>query len=338
LRSDIISGKTMSKNMLPGSKNGLRIARDGDIWRTLSTGAVREDRMMYLVVGSVHLEIFFTAMGAATSEMTGDISVEIGGTAGNVALQLRRMGAEVCLVTAMNSSAHSKFILDHLQNAGIEVRVISSPLAPLGAVISNMDSDGALISSVSSTPIEQVKFDRSVVDIASFGGRLSAVIVDSNLPIGAISFLAKFSAENCIPVYAVASSPLKSLKIADAVKFGARFDGIFLGRDEVNLIKAKRFSASLSDSNLSAVLSSTTVVCEAGNGVVVSENRSAVHHMEYVRKGAAFLRKGAKDAFVAMSVYGCVDKGQAMQESTFNALHALIKNAQIGLGAGGMES
>lgn len=59
---------------------------------------------MFCCIGSAHIDILTKQNGVSGVDQAGEVNVSIGGTAFNVACNLRRQGVEVVLVTVLKSS------------------------------------------------------------------------------------------------------------------------------------------------------------------------------------------------------------------------------------------
>jgi len=296
---------------------------------------------MFLVAGSVHLDILSRVTGdELVTDKVGEVSMEIGGTGGNIALNLRNLGSDVRMLTAMNGSTHSKFILEHMQQAGVDLAVLTGLDLPLAAFVAHIDRNGELMSAISSMPVDKAQFDRGFMESAfgnADGKAIRAVVIDANLSSWDIYLLAKIGAERGVPVFVAGVSPEKAVRVADAVLRGARLAGLFMNRAEAEYVKARRFVEGLSDQDLSKRLETTVVITESGNGVFVSDASATVHHAAIkVLKRGHFL--GAGDAFMASVIHGFVDEDLSLADASLLAMRsaaAAINRSHCNFGEGG---
>ena len=71
---------------------------------------------MIVGFGSAHIDILATVTGdPKTKDRIGKIAMDIGGTGGNVAINCASLDVPTRFVTALNGSAHSRIIEEHLE-------------------------------------------------------------------------------------------------------------------------------------------------------------------------------------------------------------------------------
>jgi diguanylate cyclase (GGDEF)-like protein len=169
---------------------------------------------MILVAGSVHMDVLSRISGEkGVLDKTGNVAVSIGGTAGNLAVNLQALGLDVRLLSAMNSSPYSDIILTHLKNCGIETFIDRDDSLPLAAFVAHLDEHGDLVSAVSSMPVEQHVFEPEVLASAMNG--VDAVVAECNLSSRNILTLVGVARELGVPVYLAGVSEIKIERVAD---------------------------------------------------------------------------------------------------------------------------
>src|SRR6516164_6521634 len=107
--------------------------------------------MRALVAGSAHLDILGRPfVDSAHRDREGDILIEAGGTACNVAFNLRRLGLPVRLLTAWGPSAIAYLMARHIKSTGVELIADEVPGMRLAAFNGQLTAGGDLASAISS--------------------------------------------------------------------------------------------------------------------------------------------------------------------------------------------
>ena len=89
-----------------------------------------------LVAGSAHFDMMGQSLYRDdVIDCMGDVSIEVGGTGCNIAINLAQAGVKVRFLTAMNDSAFSSVIAKALTNNGVEthVEIVKSAMFTAGA-------------------------------------------------------------------------------------------------------------------------------------------------------------------------------------------------------------
>ncbi|MCM8821099.1 MAG: PfkB family carbohydrate kinase [Candidatus Omnitrophica bacterium] len=163
---------------------------------------------MFCSVGSAHLDIFARQNGISGVDQKGDIYIAIGGTAYNVACNLKRYGSPVALVTVVKDSIFGNIILSRLKHYQINTDwIIEDPFIRESVFLSVTNSEDILYA-VNSTVVEDFY-------ITSFPDA-SAYFVDLNNSLETIrSVLIRNK-----PVYINLVSEDKSTKIIPILNLG----------------------------------------------------------------------------------------------------------------------
>ncbi|MEM7828711.1 MAG: PfkB family carbohydrate kinase, partial [Candidatus Aenigmatarchaeota archaeon] len=153
-------------------------------------------------VGSAHIDIIARQNGTHGIDQTGEVSVSVGGTAYNVACNLRHFGVNVALVTVIKDSIFGNIVLDKLKSYGIVTDwVIEDSGIPESVFIAVHGSD-RLITAVNNLSVD--KFH-----ITNFP-RANAYFVDLNNSVETLrSILARQK-----PVYIGLVSEEKAVRLA----------------------------------------------------------------------------------------------------------------------------
>lgn len=272
-----------------------------------------------LVVGSAHLDV----LARATSrddvvDRIGSLSIGVGGTACNFAINLAHSGATVRLLSAMNDSAYSKMIEAYLLEMKVDPYIDYYPDMPTGGFCSHIDTKGEMFSAISSTPVELVNFESGRIAAAMDG--VKAVLIDCNLSSVAINRLVTFANDRNIAVYIAAVSEEKSLRIAGV---SGRIKGIFINLKEYRFFCRSVLEASMPPSMSARALQSTLVVTEGAAGATVAFPDGTVKHIAPATlpdDGAQGSRLGMGDAFAAGMVLLHEIHGLSMENAARGAV------------------
>ncbi len=279
---------------------------------------------MILVVGSIHLDILAKVTGDdAAADKIGEVSLEIGGTAGNIARNLARSTGSARLLTAFSRSAYSRLIADQMEIEGVDLISAQENSLPIAAFVALIGKDGEMNSAVSSMPVERVFFTPDIV-LPSLDG-CSAVIADCNLSAESLLSICQSADAKSLPVWLAAVSEEKSLRAARAISIGAQPRGLFLNRREMDYLKRKGFPFGPPSTDLEAAenLGCICVVTEGPKGAVVLDPKAGTETRlpsPYARSGGNTL--GAGDAFLATCVHLIEEKGLPVEEAAAGSMAA----------------
>lgn len=167
-----------------------------------------------MVVGAAHLEVLALARNRlSATEGTGEISIEVSGTACNIAINMTHAGAQVRFLSAMNTSVYSKVVAEYLATMGVEPHIDYQPDLPTVGLSAHIDTNGKIMSSISSEPIERAEFTEEKI-LATMEGTI-VIVLDCNLSVVEINRIVGLANARNIPVYVVATSEGKSARIAE---------------------------------------------------------------------------------------------------------------------------
>lgn len=256
---------------------------------------------MILVAGSIHLDILARATGdESAADKIGEVSMEIGGTAGNIARNIARSQGSSRLLTACGRGAYSRLISDQMEIEGVEMVAAVDRSLPMAAFVAHIGKNGELASAVSSMPVERAIFPRETIQSALEG--CSCAILDCNLSARSIADICEEARWMGIRCWIAAVSEEKSLRALRAISLGARPRGIFLNRREMEYLKSQGLGAPVrSDEDARAAIGCDLIVTEGPDGataLLASETRKIPSPF---RKGDGNTL-GAGDAFMAACV------------------------------------
>ena len=256
----------------------------------------------FLVVGSAHLDILGRATGdRETIDRIGNVSIEIGGTACNIALNLRHIGARVSLLTAANASPFSTFVTNHLERKGVTVLLEQEEQLPLAAFSAHIADDGEMLGAISSTAVEYHRFSAEVADAAI--EQADCVIVDCNLAVETLQDLAQRACDMLKPLYVAGVSEEKAMRAAAILPF---IEGLFLNKREAEYFAKNvlKFGNPTKFAEMADVMQTTLVITDGDRGAYVARpGISSLTHIKppAIEKVENYLGMG--DAFIAGTVF-----------------------------------
>lgn len=185
-------------------------------------------RPIALIAGSAHYDIVARpAQDLDVIDQPGDVSVEIGGTACNVALNLANLGIPCRFLTAMGPGVLSGLVAKTLVDSGIDTRIVESVTLPTALFSAHLDASGEMRSAITSTPVERHRFAASNVLEALNGTKV--LILDCNLSGTDLDLMTRAANGLDIPVFVLGVSEPKVVRV---LAITGRIEGLFLNRRE----------------------------------------------------------------------------------------------------------
>jgi diguanylate cyclase (GGDEF)-like protein len=257
------------------------------------------------VAGSAHLDLLARVTGRSNVlDKIGDVGLEIGGSAANIAINLSGLGLPCRFLTSMNRSPFSSVVISFLQQQGVDACVIFDDALPVAAFSAHIDASGELLSAITSTPVDRAVFSEHFLRRSMQGARCA--VIDSNLSSDTMDAIAAIAMSMKIPCYCAAVSEPKSLRIADVTN---RFSGVFLNRREMLYLREHRMTDDASYEDISQMLGTTIFVTrdEEGVAVVGEQGTTVVQPVSLSNRSGNKL--GLGDAFMSAVIYYCVVQG-----------------------------
>lgn len=284
------------------------------------------------VAGSAHLDVLAKITGDEIAvDKIGQVAIEIGGAACNIATNLAAMGLQPRLLTAMQEdSPYSGIIAAHLRAHGVDVRVIHHDGMPAAVFSAHIGPDGEMLSAVSSMPVETAVFPESAVREAMDGARCA--ILECNLSRSALNQFAQIAHEVGIPVFVASVSEEKSLRVAE---IDHPLAGVFMNRRESTYF-GRRVAASTSLPVIADRIGCPLVVSRDKDGVAVIHDGAEIHvPPETLPENVHTL--GAGDALLAATVahhvFGGMELAEGVRKAVSFAAHVIGRpNCNAGQG------
>mgnify|MGYP001579189465 CR=1 FL=1 len=287
-----------------------------------------------LVVGSAHLDIMAKASHPdAVIDRIGNVSIEVGGTGCNIAVNLAHMDCHPYFVSAMNRSAYTEIVKSFLKDNKVEMHIREDAALPVAAFSAHIDYQGELLSAITAAPVETYEFSQGFFsDIIKKG--MAAMVLECNL--SAATLNAAVSAANGlgVPVYIAAVSEPKSLRLAD---IHGDFAVCFINRNEIRYLKEHRLKEAVDFEDMSALLGASMVItCGEAGAILVDGNQSyAINPPAIDPSGGNLLGMG--DMFMSATIKYHLVNGQSLHQAARNAVvftRELAKRGNCNLGRG----
>lgn len=269
---------------------------------------------MALVVGAAHIDVLAQVTGDEYAvDKIGQVFMEVGGTACNIAINLAQLKTPCRLLTAMTSgSPYMPIISSHLTVHGVDVQVVTRDHLPEAVFSAHIGKDGEMVSAVSSMPIEKVVFTDEEIEAAFQGA--CCVVLECNLSQNMINRLATTAHNKQLPLFVAAVSEEKSLRLMD---IAAPIDIVFMNKREASF-----FSRSVLHSNSPHVVSeylngNMIVTCGKDGAKVITPANGEEYHFPAVPVDSGNINTlGAGDALLSSVVSHYVFRKTPLPEAT----------------------
>lgn len=262
-----------------------------------------------VVVGSAHLDVLATVTGDDLAiDKIGRVAIEVGGTGANIAVNLKKLGAEVTMLTAMNDSAFSRIVKEFMTSQG--VKMVVEPFSGPDAVFSaHIDMDGEMTSAVSSMPVGLVAFDEGTLCDLLAGA--DCLILECNVSAYEMDRLTALANTMMVPVFVAAVSEEKSLRINE---IGGQVECVFINAKEAAYYRSHCLWNTGNFEDMATALETSLVVTMGAEGAILA-NREQTIRIPPPRINGATNFLGAGDAFMAATVFSHIHDGKTMQEA-----------------------
>lgn len=265
--------------------------------------------MKIVVVGSAHLDVLATATGDDLAiDKIGQVSIDVGGTGANIAINLKKMGADVTMITAMNSSAFSRIVKEFMASHGVKmlVETFSGPDAVFSA---HIDKDGEMVSAVSSMPVGFVTFDEGAICDLLSGA--DCLILECNVSAHELDRLTTLANTMMVPVFIAAVSEEKSLRIKEV---SGKIECVFMNGKEASYYRSHCLWDIGSFEDMAKAMETSLIVTMGAEGAFFANQARTIRIPPPRTNGTAnFL--GAGDAFMAATVFQHIGERKPIQEA-----------------------
>jgi sugar/nucleoside kinase (ribokinase family) len=266
-----------------------------------------------LVVGAVHLDLLAKAHtdDARVIDKMGTLFVGVGGTAGNIAINLGVMGVDTRLITAMNRGPFSQYITEYLTAHNVRPLVHYHESLPTAAFSAHISARGEMFSAVTSTPIDRVAFHEEDYLEAMRGA--ACVIVDCNLSSESVDAAVTTANEMKIPVFVAGVSEPKCLRALDIT---GRTAALFLNRKEAMYLKTRAGWDDATYEEMAAQLNTTLVIARDADGVLIVTREGSMTVPPPTLRSLDGHLLGMGDAFLSSVVYFHALEGHPLADAS----------------------
>jgi diguanylate cyclase (GGDEF)-like protein len=265
--------------------------------------------MKAVIIGSAHLDILATVTGDDIAiDKIGRVSIDIGGTGANIAVNLENLGADVTMITAMNESPFSNIVREFMVDHGVKM-VVETIHGPDAVFSAHIDRDGEMMSAISSMPVGLISFNedivRNVLDDAD------CLIMECNISPHELDRLTRMANEMLIPVFIAAVSEEKSLRIDEV---NGKIDCVFLNAREAAYFRVHKMFDIGNYQDMANIMQSSLIVTNGADGALFVDKERSVK-IDPVKINDAINFLGAGDAFMAATIFSHINEGLPMDDA-----------------------
>lgn len=260
------------------------------------------------VVGASNIDIHATSQAVLVlnDSNPGKMEQTIGGVGRNIAENLARLQIKTKFITAYGDDAFATILKKQAAEVGLDIsQSVTSPHCSSSVYICVNQPDGEMYVAVSDMDVCEQLSSNFLQDKLSSINHSDALVLDSNLPEAAITFLA----QNCtVPIFADSVSTKKVRRLKDALP---RLTGLKINRQEVELLTGLSIEEPKDAITIASALHSLGVkyvlITLGSEGGFLSDGHSMEFHPSMVRD---FVNTtGCGDACLAGMVYAYLGGG-----------------------------
>ena len=284
------------------------------------------------VAGSAHVDLLARANYDDVIDRPGEVFVEVGGTACNIAANLTVLGVPCRFATAMNSMSFSRIVLDFLKSLNVDVRVTYDDTLPTAAFSAHIDSNGEMYSAITSAPVESHEFTEAYFFEEMRGA--ACAIIDCNLSTTTVDNAVLTANKLKIPVFVAAVSERKAVRLRSVT---GKVAASFLNRQEAQYLR-NQYWPDQEYREMATLMNSTLVITRDADGAAVVTENAIENVRPPILDGEGGHRLGMGDAFMAATVKYHVFQGRPLPDAARQAMvfvRELSKRRNCNLGKSG---
>lgn len=271
-----------------------------------------------LVVGSAHLDVLSRAKDrSGHRDRIGSTIVEAGGTACNVAFNLRRLDRRVLLMTAWGTGPLDRMMANHYESHGVDLLIDEVPGKSMAVFVGLLTPEGDLESAVSSMWVDEHTFSPESIERALDTSDL--VILEANLSSDTITAIAAAAKARGYPVFAMAVSEDKVHRIVPSLPF---LTAVFMNGAECEVMLAKLNAGDAAD--IADASGITLIVTRGERGAMVYQPGESRIRIQPPNLQSIKSLIGVGDAFSVGIIDGVVRHGLSYADAAVHA-HALVE-------------
>ena len=255
-----------------------------------------------VVVGGVNIDIggrSFAPLVARDSN-PGRVTVSLGGVGRNIAHNLRLLGVNVSMLTALGDDLHARQVTDSCTELGIDIsHALRVPGGATSTYIYLDDADGDMALALSDMEICEKITPSYLAGNRDLLARADVIVADANIPADSLVWIT----ENCsAPVFADPVSTAKAVKLRPVL---SRLHTLKPNRLEAELLSGVKITDDISMFRAARALLDTglerAAITLGGRGILAADS----HTLEIIPACPAQVHNatGAGDAFMAALVW-----------------------------------
>ncbi|NBT86213.1 MAG: hypothetical protein EBT45_06940 [Alphaproteobacteria bacterium] len=161
----------------------------------------------------------------------------LGGVVHNIAQNLKNLGQEVSIISALGNDAHGELMIQTLQKSGINHQHIAKfDKHPTASIVFVTGPNGEFLLNVARTEIYSLLNSEFFESLLSEMTDFKTWVIDTDLTAEAISFLARHKPKTT-KLFGVISAPALAQRVVSVLP---SFDGLFMNKEEASrLLKDK---------------------------------------------------------------------------------------------------
>jgi pseudouridine kinase len=266
-----------------------------------------------IVIGGANLDIKAKSLDTnhfGTSNPS-RISTSPGGVGRNIAHNLARLGASVCLITVIGNDHQGKVVLQATKAAGVDTSRISQTAPATGTYIAILNPDGELVTAMSDMRAADeispalIHTNADAIKAATF------VVADCNLPLPTLQTIAEIARDKLFiePVSVPKSAKLKALLQSGPV---------FMASPNLDQIESLTGSRDIvAGCTALHKMGLQHVVAHAGQEGAFVSNGDDIEHVAVQPAGLIVDVTGAGDAAVAGLIFALSQGDDLLTAATF---------------------
>lgn len=267
------------------------------------------------IAGSALLDIISTVTEYRHIEDNiGTTTLNFGGVAYNVAVNLRKMDIPTTLCTALNDSPITQMILNELTRQQVRTHIKVDKNLP-DAIYNGMFHNGDEIASVWVNTVENVCFSKQFIQ----QGMKNAVcmLATSCLSIETLNSFINVANSQNIPVFIGGASLMEVQKLKGIT---GHVDYFFLNKNEMDLL-AEEHEGAGGWLELAQDKNSSFIVTKGAEGVDLCTPEGLVKSYKTDKKEVTGNVLGAGDLFMSVTIKEMFFNGKSLKDAIENAMH-----------------
>ncbi len=260
------------------------------------------------VAGSAQLDVIAdSAEPFGVFDRVGNTAVGFGGVGYNISVNLRVLGVDVTLMSAMNDGPISQMIRSELAACGVRSHILIKENLPDSIYCGHFE-DGIEKTFVCNNTDQYATFDQEFIAKGMNGA--ACVVANCSLNIESFNALVAQANAQDIPVFVSGVSPRMTARLT---RCAGRLDYVFLNEPETDCLCAAMDVAS--EAELAPRFNAVFVITRGARGVSVYQPDGRVHDVDVQKLSVPGNALGSGDLFMASTIFHHFHKGMPLEEA-----------------------